>query len=278
VSKRRKRSRRAGHNHKPVVDIVMPVYGEPEFLKCCLESLAAYEAGVPYALTLVDDVSPVEMGFVYALAGEMGARVVYHHENKGFAGACNTGARKGRAPWILLLNTDTLITHDGWLKAMVDEGKDPKVGVVGALLTFFPTDHPLYEESPIRPPKRVQHAGVVFDILGRPYHIFSGWSADHPQVWQRREMNCVTGACLMTRRKLWRRLGGLEECYSTGNFEDVEFCIQARLAGYKVVYTPTAHLHHFAGGSNNSTTAKRNARLFQLRMGQVVEFDEWRHW
>jgi GT2 family glycosyltransferase len=258
------------------VDIVVPVYGEPEFLKCCLESIAAHDAGVPFTLTLVDDVSPTEMGFVYALADEMGAQVVRHHQNKGFAGACNTGARKGKAPWILLLNTDILITHDNWLKAMVDEGQDKAVGVVGALLTFFPADHPLYEESPIRPPERTQHAGVVFDILGRPYHVFSGWSADHPKVNARREMNCVTGACLLTRRKLWVKLGGLDEDYTRGNFEDVQYCLQARLSGYKVIYTPHARLYHYAGGSGNSMTAKQNARLFQIKMGSVVEFDEWK--
>jgi len=275
MSKKRKRQT-ATTNNKPVVDIVMPVYGQPEFLKCCLESLYAHDAGVPYTVTLVDDVSPDEMGWVYDYAQSQGARVIHNRKNKGFAGTCNTGARNGKAPWVLLLNTDTLVIHDGWLAAMVDEGSDPKVGVVGCLLTFFPENHPLYVEHPLRPAGKVQHSGVCFDILGRPYHPFASWSADHPKVQQRREMNTVTGACLMARRQLWRRIGGLEESYSRGNFEDVEFCLRARLAGFKVIYTPKAHLYHFAGGSNNSETAKRNAQLFQLRMGPVVEYDEWK--
>lgn len=269
-------SKRQRHRQRTVVDVVMPVYGEPEFLRACLQSLRAYDAGVPYNLILVDDVSPVEVSSVYAEAEAMGATVVYHRHNKGFAGTCNTGARKSKSPWILLLNTDTLAIEDGWLKAMVAEGDDDKVGIVGALLTFFPEDHPLYKESPIRPPEKAQHAGVAFDILGRPYHIFAGWSTDHPKVQQRREMNCVTGACMLVRRKLWARLGGLQECYTTGNFEDVELCLRARLAGYKVIYAPGVHLSHFAGGSGNSATAKRNAKLFQLRMGEIVEYDEWR--
>jgi GT2 family glycosyltransferase len=260
------------------VDIVLPVYGEAEFLRACLESLYAHDAGVPYTVTLVDDESPDTLEWVFDWARDQGARTIYHHRNKGFAATCNTGARAGKAPWILLLNTDTLITHNGWLAAMVEAGNDKKTGIVGCLLTFFSEDHPLYEPSPLRPSGKVQHAGVAFDILGRPYHIFSGWSADHPKVQERREMNCVTGACLMARRSLWRRLGGLEECYTRGNFEDVEFCICARLAGYKVVYTPDAHLRHYAGGSNNSQTAKRNAQLFHIRMGQAVEYDDWKWW
>lgn len=265
---------------RPIVDVVLPTYGQPEFLRACLESLYAHDAGVEYTVTVQDDQSPDpdEMGWVYDWAADHGAEVAVNHENKGFAGTCNAGARSGKAPWILLLNTDTVVIHDGWLKNMVEQGKDRRVGVVGCLLTFFPEHHPLYDPSPLRPPGKTQHAGVAFDIMGRPYHIFSGWDPSHPKVAQRREMNCVTGACFLVRRKLWLRLGGLAECYGPGNFEDVEFCLRARLAGYKVVYAPDTHLRHFAGGSNNSETAQRNAQLFQLRMGQLVEYDEWRFW
>lgn len=277
MSKRGKRRiQQARQLGKETVDIVMPVYGEPTFLRHCLESLYEHDAGVPYTVTLVDDVSPDhnEMQWVYEYAKGLGVNIVYHTKNKGFAGTCNTGARKGKAPWILLLNTDTLIIEDYWLRKLVDEGEsDPDIGVVGPLLLFFPDS-----DSPERPAGKVQHAGVAFDILGRPYHIFSGWSAEHPKVQQRREMNCVTGACFMARRKLWTRLKGLDEDYTRGNFEDVQFCIMARLAGYKVLYTPITRLYHFAGGSGNSMTADRNAKLFQLKVGDVVEYDEWRYW
>lgn len=242
-------------------------------MRGCLESLFAHDAGVPYRVILVDDVSPEPMDAVYLWARERGCRIIKHRENKGFAATCNTGARAGKAPLILLLNTDTLITQDGWLKTMSDECNWAAVGVVGCLLTYFPdSDHPQ------RPAGHVQHAGVVFDILGRPYHIFAGWPADHPKVTKRREMNCVTGACLMTKRQLWQRIGGLDEVYDRGNFEDVQYCIQVRHAGYKVIYTPAVHLHHYAGGSGNSMTATRNAKLFDIQMGDKVEFDEWRHW
>lgn len=271
-----KRGRRKIATTRPKVDIVMPVYGEPGHLKGALESLWSYDAGEEYTLTLVDDVSPdrdaMEEVYSYASLGQ--AQIVRHPKNKGFAGTCNTGARKGKSPLILLLNTDVLILHEGWLKAMVDEfERDREVGVVGALLSFFPDS-----EDPTRPAGTTQHAGVVFDILGRPYHIFVGWPIDHPKVAQRREMNCVTGACLMVRRNFWRRVGGLDEDYTRGNFEDVQLCLQARLSGLKVVFTPAAHLHHFAGGSGNTMTADRNAQLFQLKMGAVVEYDEWRYW
>ena len=263
------------------VDIIIPVYGGGRFLLECLKSLFEYNAGVEYNLVLVEDKGPegLTLKEAFGLAQEHGAQVIFNRENLGFAGSNNVGARVGKAPWILMLNSDTLITHDGWLKAMVSEGEqDPKVGVIGALLTFFPHEESWAPASQIRPPGTVQHAGVVFDIMRRPYHIYLGWPADHPKVAQHREMNCVTGACMMVRRTLWRRLGGLDTDYTKGNFEDVQFCMQARLAGFKVVFTPEARLHHYAGGSGNSETAQKNASLFQIKVGEYVMWDEWMYW
>ena len=284
MSKQRKRRQRPRKNRitepETQVDIVMPVYGQPEFLLACLASFFDHDPGISYTLNLVDDQSPEthRLAPILDYAQEKGARVVKHRRNKGFAATCNTGAALGSAPWILLLNTDTLILNDGWLKAMVDAGRNPRVAVVGALLTFFETATDWAPASPIRPAGKVQHAGVVFDILGRPYHIFVGWDPDHPKVNQTREMNCVTGACFLTRRHAWRRIGGLDEDYTRGNFEDVNYCLIARTLGYKVVFTPEVHLSHYAGGSGNSMTADRNARLFQLKAGHLVVYDEWRFW
>jgi GT2 family glycosyltransferase len=276
MARKKKRRARVKPLLQPKVDVVMPVYGGPELLLRCLESMQKFTAGIEHTVTLVDDVSPVKMDSAYDAARAFGYNIVHNSKNLGFAGACNAGVKKGRAPWILLLNTDVLITHSHWLKMLVEEGEAASsIGVVGCLLTFFPEDT---GDDHLRPPGRAQHAGVVFDILGRPYHIFAGWSPDHPKVQQRRELNCVTGACLLTRRSLWRRLGGLDTDYGPGNFEDVQYCIQARMAGFRVVYTPRVHLHHYAGGSENSKTAQRNAQLFKIKMGAFVEYDEWRHW
>jgi GT2 family glycosyltransferase len=260
----------------------MPVYGGGEFILEAVRSIYDHDAGVPFNLVLVDDQSPQDPKLDAALAyvkAQDGAHVFRHQKNGGFAATCNTGAATGKSPWILLLNTDIRILHDGWLEAMVNEGDDPEVGVVGALLTYYQTPRPWAPADPrIRPAGKVQHAGVVFDIMRRPYHIFGGWDHDHPKVAQRREMNCVTGACLLTRREIWRRIGGLDTAYTKGNFEDVTYCLMTRMNGHKVVFTPKAHLEHYAGGSENSMTAGRNAQIFQLKMGDYVVYDEYQHW
>lgn len=261
--------------------MVIPSYGQPEFLLALLASYAEYDPGVKAQIIIVDDKSPHPgvLKTVYMYARKQGHRVIKNETNLGFAGTCNAGAAAGRAPYILLLNSDTLILHDGWLGKMVEEARNPLVGTVGALLTFFDKSTEFAPPDPkARPAGKVQHAGVVFDILKRPYHVFWGWSPDNPQVSTRREMNCVTGACLLTKRAIWEKIGGLDTDYAKGNFEDVQYCLQNRVLGYKVIFTPEAHLAHYGGGSGNSMTADRNAQLFQIKAGHIVEYDEWRHW
>lgn len=261
----------------PGVDIVTPVYGGAKMLHNMLESLLATEAGIPWRLWLVDDCGPEreELDKLYAEFQKKDPRIraVRSLRNGGFAASNNRGFRQGSAALLLMLNSDILVTGPGWLKVMADEFADPQVGIVGARLLYFEDyEHP----DPERPPGKTQHAGVCFNMDGNPYHIFMGWDPEHPKVNVRREMNAVTGACLMTRRALYEQLGGLDEDYAAGNFEDVQLCLQVRAMGYKVIYQPKARLYHYSGGSGNSATARFNNSLFRLKCSKIIEYDEWR--
>lgn len=264
---------------KYIVDIVTPVYGGAEFLQGLAESLDQYDAGVAYQWIIVDDATPEDRGKaelrpVLTALKERPHTIVYENQiNGGFAKANNLGASKGRAEFILMLNSDTRITHDNWLKIMVDDLSNPALGVVGAKLLFFPDS-----TDPRRPAGTIQHAGVGFNIHGNPYHVCSTWPADHPTVNQRRVMRCVTGACLLTRRRLWRRIGGLDEVYGAGNFEDVEYCVRSFIMGKGILYEPDVTLYHYAGGSGNSQTARRNHEIFQLRNRDYIVWDDWRYY
>ncbi len=259
------------------VDIITPVYGQPQFLRGLMESMRQYETGVDYHWWVVDDKGPQtpELSAVYAeLKEDERVTVLMSPINRGFAGANNEAFRRGKSPFVLMLNSDTRIKDNGWLRQMlVEMWNDENVGVVGPMLTFFDDD-----TAPEHPAGKVQHAGVAFNMLGQPYHIFAGWDPTHPKVNQRREMNAVTGACLLTRRKVYHKLGGLDTIYTTGNFEDVQFCLQVRAAGLKVIYTPQTILNHYSGGSNNNATANVNAGIFQTRCRGIIPHDDWMYW
>jgi GT2 family glycosyltransferase len=266
---------------KYAVDVITPVYGSPGFLRDLSQSLLYdVDAGLDFHWIVLDDATPEDrdrdgvLEVLNEIKGHEDVTVVQNKVNGGFSKANNLAARKGRAPLILMLNSDTLMIEDGWMAKMADNfHTNPLVGVVGARLLFFEGS-----KDPNRPAGSVQHAGVAFNIHRQPYHIFMAWPSDHSKVMEKRTMRAVTGACLMTRRSLWRKMGGLAEVYTVGNFEDVEYCVQLSAGGYAVVYDPEVCLYHYGSGSDNTETAVKNHSIFQLRNGHLTAWDDWRYW
>ena len=259
----------------PSVDIIIPVYGQPEFLRQCLETLYGIDAGFPFQVFLVDDCGPESeeeaLEAVYdQFRVQPGLRILHNFQNIGFAESNNRGFAAGKAPFVLMLNSDTRIVQDGWLGKMVAEFENPSVGIVGPKILFFSES-----KNPSRPGGLVQTAGIAFNLDNMPFEVFKGWPADDPMVNQRRELRAVTGACLLTRRSLYREIGGLDRAYGAGNFEDVDFCLNAIQRKFKVVLQPDAFIEHFSGGSGNSATANRNAAIFKGRWGSLPLWDEW---
>jgi glycosyltransferase involved in cell wall biosynthesis len=157
-------------------------------------------------------------------------QVIRNTENLGFAVACNQGARAARGRHLVFLNNDT-VPLPGWLTPLAAElDADPSVAVVGSKLLFADGT--------------IQHAGVVFGReLSLPYHAFSRAVATLPAVNRRRELQCVTGACMAVRRTVFAAIGGFDEGYRNG-FEDVDFCLQVRERGGRVIYQPQSTLYH----------------------------------
>lgn len=280
----------AKRKHKPVkpeyqLDIVIPVYGQAELLSKCIEALPGAAGDTPYRLILVDDCGPEQeqLRAVYrSLNGN--SKVIRNRENSGFSRTVNAGVASGASPFILLLNSDCIL-QPGAISALLKEFDDPEVGIVGAKL--------LFGDNRWGQAGKVQHAGLCRNIQGQLVHVGLGWDADHPKVNERREMQIVTGACLMIRRKTWDKVlatyrkygdpttGALNDVYATGYFEDAELCLAARSEGYKVIYQPEAVGLHYVGASmvtsKESSTLQRNSMIFGARCGHLVEWDEWRY-
>jgi GT2 family glycosyltransferase len=278
----------AKRKHKPIkpeyqLDIIIPVYGQADLLSKCIAALPEAASGTAYRLILVDDCGPEQeqLGVVYrSLNGN--SKLIHNRKNCGFARTVNAGVASGVSPFILLLNSDCIL-QPGAISAMLKEFDDPQVGIVGAKL--------LFGDSRWQQAGKVQHAGLCRNIQGQLVHVNLGWSADHPKVNERREMQMVTGACLMTRRKVWERVtaeyrrfgdptqGALNEVYDKGCYEDCEFCLATRAQGYKVVYQPEAVGLHYVGASvtanNGAFPLQRNSMIFGARCGHLVMYDEY---
>ena len=222
------------------VDIVVPVYGQPQLVRQCVESVLATTENAH--LILVDDNSPGNE--IQKLFREWS-----HHTrmtlsqtptNLGFLGTCKHAAKLGHAPYILFLNSDTEAIEMGWLEKLIPSRDD--IAIVGAKLLYPPS-------TPGPMAGKIQHAGVARDENGVPYHPFLGWNVDSPQANQPREVNAITGACFLVRRQIWDELGGWDPPFGRGVYEDVDLCWQARQKGYRVLYQPAACLYHHSCAS-----------------------------
>lgn len=208
--------------------IIIPVWNNNELTQQCLKNLADVTDGVSYEVIVVDNGSTDGVqDFLQSLGGDV--RVIRNQSNLGFSKACNQGARAARGEFLVFLNNDT-IPLKKWLSALVEEVQaHPDVAVVGSKL--------LYEDGTI------QHAGVAFSRECQPYHLYRGVHADVAPVCKRRELQCVTAACLLVRRSVFMQVDGFDEGYRNG-FEDVDLCLKIREQKWKVVYQPKSILYH----------------------------------
>lgn len=245
------------------VDIVIPVFNGYGLLKDCLKSVQAHTEP-PYHIWIGDDCS-IQTALLdfYKRINDPRITVNINKGRRGFPGNCNDTSALGSAPFICLLNSDTRVSV-GWLDAMMDNMADEEVGIVGSRLVY-PRERGEHGDT-------IQHAGVARNSEGLPYHIYRYYAKAAPEVMRRLKVNCVTFACVLIRRELWQQMGGLDEVFRLGQYDDVDFCWRAVHAGRSIVYEPNSMVYHYEHGSEaswNNTDNIRNRNLLMERWGNL---------
>ena len=230
---------------KQYITIIVPIYNAIDLTKQCIKSTATSEK--IYPTILVDNASSDETEkFLKTLPPHFS--IIKNHSNLGFARACNQGAWAATSPYILFLNNDTVVTP-GWLETMLEACR-PDVGIVGCRMLY--------------PDGTIQHAGIEL-INGIPDHPHRHQSANMPEANIPRDLDMVTGACLLIKREIFLHLGGFDEVYRNG-VEDVDLCLRVREAGYRVVYQPKAMIYHHEGQSSGRFNhVDHNLKIFFKR-------------
>jgi GT2 family glycosyltransferase len=245
----------------PRCSIIIPVYNKASLTGQCLDVLLDQSpAGVSHEVIVVDDHSTDQTAEV--LGGYGGrVRVVRHETNRGFATSCNDGAAAAAGEFVVFLNNDT-IPQPGWLDALVDYAdRHPRAAVVGSKLLF--------------PDDTVQHAGIVFDQLHMPRHIYAGFPGDHPAVNKSRRFQTVTGACILVRRAAFEEVGGFDPAF-LNSYEDTDLCLKLGERGYEVHYCHESVLYHLESVTRDVRLKQEedNAELYQQRWASRVRQDD----
>lgn len=249
----------------PVASIIVPVHNALPYLERCLASIERHTAPGTYQLILVDDASdsPVPE-FLAGLEGR--AEVITLWPNGGFSKACNAGAARACANYLVFLNSDVEVAP-GWLEALVGAADaHPEAGAIGVKLLY--------------PDGTVQHGGVFTledHLNGNPFtahlnHV--GVAADDPAVNVGGPLQAVTAAAILIRKQAWEAVGGFDEAFYNG-FEDVDLCLRLWRSGWGVLYDPQIALTHHESRSGDLRLAKKdeNIRLLSARWAGVVAPD-----
>jgi GT2 family glycosyltransferase len=250
-------ARRWYRRHGRRVAIVIPTYGDPALVIDAVRSVRATTDTERVRIIVTDDGSAPE--HVARLRRVEGIELVEGDEQAGFAANCNRGiARASPAEDLVLLNSD-VIAHNGWLEALqFGAYQVDAVGIVGPKL--------LYDDGTI------QSAGSHRN-LGEPQwfdHRYRFKPDHHPPANVIGPCIAVTGAAMYVKRACLDAIGPLDEGYGMA-YEDVDWCLKAWEAGYRVLYYPHASLTHLEAKTRGVDQGAReldSQRRFWDRWGE----------
>jgi GT2 family glycosyltransferase len=245
-------------SEKPVFSIVMLTHNQWHHTEKCLQSLEMY-SDRPYELILVDNASTdgTAEKLRHYVQRHPNHKLILNHENTGFPRGNNLGFSIASGRFIIWLNNDTVVTPH-WLSRIEKIFQEnPDVGLVGPVT------------NQVVGPQLIAHV---------PYHdreTLESFSNERFSQFgtQTVELHRIIGFCLVHRKEVLDNIGGLDENFGRGNFEDDDFSVRARQAGFKIVMAPGIFIHHTgnqtfrAVSENYMTLINRNFTYFKEKWG-----------
>ena len=226
---------------EPLVSILIPNKDHTDDLDVCLNSFFERADYQNYEFIIIENNSVLPETFAYYEKIEKehdNIKVVYWEAGFNYSAINNFGFKFAKGDYIMLLNNDVELITPDIFQSMLGFCMRPEVGIVGAKLLY--NDH------------TVQHAGVLVGAGGLADHVFKGIHEDDPGYMGRaissQDVSAVTAACLLVKRSVYEEVGGLEDEFQVA-FNDVDFCLKVRKAGYLIVYDADVKLFHYESKS-----------------------------
>ncbi len=240
----------------PKVSIIIPNKDSVKLLKNCVNSILKLTTYDNYEIVIVENNSELVKTFDYYenIQKIQNVRVI-KYEEKGFnySRIINFGVKNcPDSDYIVQLNSDTEVLTNNWIEKFIGFAQREDVGAVGARL--------YYED------KSIQHAGIGIGICDLAANLLtntpSGYHAYFGRECLTQDLSAVTGACLFCRRQIYEEVGFMDEENFAVAFNDVDFCLKIRQAGYLIVYNPYIEFIHYESKTRGyEDTPEKKARF-----------------
>lgn len=238
----------------PLVSLLIPTRDALAVLQPCVDSILAKTVYPHYEVLILDNQSqqPETLAWFESIRQHPRVRILPYDHPFNYSAINNFGVRHAKGSIIGLINNDVEVINPDWLVEMVSQVCRQEIGCVGAKL--------YYSNG------QIQHGGVVLGLghVAGHAHRFLARDADGYQGRLKLVQNysAVTAACLLVRREVYGQVGGLEEEHLTVAYNDVDFCLRVRAAGYRNLWTPYAELyHHESISRGEDDTPEKKARF-----------------
>ena len=231
----------------PLTSIVIVTYNNLNYTKLCIDSILNKTAYPNYEIIVVDNASSDgTREYLESLREKYSnIKLILNKENLGFAAANNQGIREAKGDYIIFLNNDTVVTR-GWILGLTKYLEDKSVGLVG------PVTNSIGNEAKIN---------VDYTSLEDMDEFAERYTSSHR--WEAFEIPVLAFFCVATRRDVIEKVGFLDESFGVGMFEDDDYCLRVKRAGYKLLCAEDVFIHHFGSATFNKLEDEKYRKIFE---------------
>ena len=246
---------------KPMVSILIANHEHKMNVEKCLTSIFEKTTWPDYEIVIIENKNNLREHFSRYKEIQRkhnNVRIVEWDKTDNSSAISNYGAQFCTGEYLLLLNSDIEVITPDWIEEMLMLAQREDVGAVGAKLYY--------------PDNTIQSAGICLGMRGTAGSFFQHVSRNSIGYMGRllyvQNVSAVSSACMMLRREIWDKMGGLDEGFQA-SFNDIDMCMRMRKAGYFIVWTPYAELIHYKSKSRRREDIPEKQKHFE---GEALRF------
>ena len=256
----------------PLVSIIIPTRNGRRILEKCVYSVLTKTTYKNFEILIVNNGSdePDTLKYLQKLTEHQNIKIINDNSQFNYSYLNNKAVSLSNGQLVCLLNNDIEVVSPNWLSTMASHALREDIGAVGAKL--------LYSNMTI------QHGGVILGVGGFAGHAHKHFPSKATGFAGRltltQNYSAVTAACLVVRKNIFDRVGGLDEQNLPIALNDIDFCLKIRELGYRNIWTPDAVLFHhesltrgYEDTPEKKARFEREANYFKNKWGDLLNQD-----